>query len=544
MTASWTARLPILLLATLAILPSSGAEPQTMSAPTPLRTAAELEPWRDGLDPVPLPSLEHLDPAVARQLELIYRDIRETLGDAGASATRAMEAYGLLGRVFHAYELLDVAAASYLNASRLAPGEYRWLHSLADVARRRGDLEAARRYHEAALDLRPRDVPSLVGKAEACAGLNALDVAEESFRAALALDPGAAAAHAGLGQLALQQRRFAEAVTRFEKALEIVPEANRLHYGLAMALRGLGRADEARRHLSLSGPVGVRTADPVLDRLQELLRGERVHLVRGRLAYANGRYAEAAIEFGAAVEADPRSVRAHVNLGATLVALGDTQGAIGRLREAVALAPENGTARYNLGTLLAAQGAHAEAVEQLRAVVSLDRGDGQAHLILARSLAATGESAEALRHLSRAMELDPRDEEPVLEAARLLVGLGRHAEALAVAEAAHDRAPEHGRTAHVLAYLLVASPDPALRDGERALELARRVHAAVPSADHARTLAAALAELDRCAEAAREVDRALAGLGGDAGAADVRPALEADLRRYRSGPPCRLPAGP
>ena len=71
--------------------------------------------------------------------------------------------------------------------------------------------------------------------------LNRLEEARESFSAALEIDKNNPAAHYGLGQVAVSKRSYAEAVDHFEKTLAQVPDANRVHYSLAMAYRGLGR---------------------------------------------------------------------------------------------------------------------------------------------------------------------------------------------------------------------------------------------------------------------------------------------------------------
>jgi hypothetical protein len=63
--------------------------------------------------------------------------------------------------------------------------------------------------------------------------------------------------------------------------------------------------------------------------------------------------------------------------------------------------------------------------------------------------------------------------------------------------------PASGLLSHALARLLAACPDKSVRDGARALPLAQAVWQAQPTAAHARTVALALAELGRCAEAAQ-----------------------------------------
>ena len=47
----------------------------------------------------------------------------------------------------------------------------------------------------------------------------------------------------------MSKRSYAEAVDHFEKTLAQVPEANRVHYSLAMAYRGLGDVDKVKAHL-------------------------------------------------------------------------------------------------------------------------------------------------------------------------------------------------------------------------------------------------------------------------------------------------------
>ena len=62
------------------------------------------------------------------------------------------------------------------------------------------------------------------------------------------------------------------------------PEANRLHHPLALAYRGLGDRAKAEEHLGKAGAVGLRPADPLLDEVAALRLGERVAIVKGKVA--------------------------------------------------------------------------------------------------------------------------------------------------------------------------------------------------------------------------------------------------------------------
>ena len=85
----------------------------------------------------------------------------------------------------------------------------------------------------------------------------------------------------------------------------------------------------------------------------------------------------------------------------------------------------------------------------------------------------------------------------------------RFKDALEVLDSAERQFPDRVRTATTLARL-AASPDRSLRDGQRLPALATRVYEKERSPAHGETMALALAELGRCAEAASWMQRAVA----------------------------------
>ena len=174
------------------------------------------------------------------------------------------------------------------------------------------------------------------------------------------------------------RRDFASARDALATALRLAPDATRLHYEMAMAERGLGNRAEAARELAAAGTVGVKAADPLLDGVSSRRQGERAHLVRGRLAFVNGRMREAAEEFGAAVAAEPRSVPGLVGLGSALGTLGDSDRALDAFARAIALDPGNVAAHYNAGRLHAARGETEAALREFDAVIRLAPHDEEA----------------------------------------------------------------------------------------------------------------------------------------------------------------------
>ena len=243
--------------------------------------------------------------------------------------------------------------------------------------------------------LQPDFVAVLVNLGNIYLELDRLDEAKSSFASALQKQPINPAAHYGLGQVALSKRSYAEAVEHFEKTLALTPEANRIHYALAMAYRGLRNSEKTKFHLAQQGPVGVRVADPLMDQLQDLVKGARVYLVRGKLALEAKRFEEAAAEFRKAIAASPDSVPAHVNLGAALTQLNDLKGAAEQFEKALVIDPNNLTARYNLAVLLATEKKHEQAIVHLQKVALLNPNDVGARFFLAQQLAKLGRCDEA-----------------------------------------------------------------------------------------------------------------------------------------------------
>jgi tetratricopeptide (TPR) repeat protein len=376
-----------------------------------------------------------------------------------------------------------------------------WPHLLGYLYQQTGRLEDAADRFEQVVRLYPDDHAAAIRLGQVYLGLNRLREARETFTSVEMIFP--ALARYGLGEVALRERRFDEAIGHLRAALERVPQATSLHYPLAMAYRGLGRLDEARSHLEQRGAGGITVGDPIVDGLQTLVRGERGLVVQGRRAYEAGHYQEAAAAFVKAIESTPGSVTARVNLGLTHLQLGNTTEAVANLQAAFELAPADPDA----------------ARELLRVLLRFRRVD------------------DAIGVLSKSRSLNPDDEETVVSLAILLAEQNRFADAVALLDEDNRKFPRRTTTATTLARLLASSPDRAIRNGPRALDLATRVYGAEPTPVHGETVALALAELGRCDEALTWMTRAVAEAekGNDAAEA---ARLKGELSRY-DGVSCR-----
>jgi tetratricopeptide (TPR) repeat protein len=523
------------------------APPTAPAASAPDAQAAPEEPQELVLENLPEPPLDSLEDAVAEQLRAARKQLTDLFQAAEPpSRGQLAEHFGALGQLYQAYDLLYSAAPAYRNAARLAPGNLRWFYYLGVLAQQEGRLPEAAGLFQQTLEINPREVPARYRLAEVLRDLGETDAAYQHLELLLQLLPESPSALALMGEIELQRDNPELAAQLLERALLQEPEADRLHWPLHLAYRQLGEQEKALSHLEQRGSVGVRPPDPLMKELQDLRRGELVHILRGRLAFGVGQYQEAAKEFATAVAAAPESTTARVNLAAALSQLGDSDGALTQLREALAVDPENATAHYNLGQLLAHGGQVDEAIESLTRAVELKPGDLQAHQDLALLFRQRQDWEEALEHYRSALTIEPLNEEAKLGEGVVLTELGRYEEAIESLEHGLSLVPRQGRWAHALAQLLAGAPDLELRNGERALYLAENVHRVQPTVRTAQTLAMAQAEVGECAAAAetqrQAIEQFLREGGDEAKASPVAQQMYRTLAQYRRSAPCRYPA--
>ena len=385
------------------------------------------------------------------------------------------------------------------------------------------------------------------------------------YRKALALEPENRNAMRHLALTLATAGRADEALAAYDRMLEVYPDHQLASLERATVLLQRGRVDEAI--------VGLRQAirqDPDF---------EDAHFNLATAYSRLDRWQEAADGFRQVLRLDRDNVEAHYSLGVALEELGQIAEAASELRLAIAASPDHLLARQRLGSVLERTGDPAGALEQYQAVIGLEAPDQEkalAHYQIGRLLNTLGRDEEAIASFRRAVELFPelwqarfavanwldrhnRHAEAADTFARLaaadpgnmlfrqreaqsLMGAGRFAQARRRLEEGLATQPRSFELASVLARLLATAPDAALRDGQRALELAESLYQAQRSIDGAETVAMALAELERYEEAA-SFQRQILAWAQSEGDAEAVARLRRNLSRYESGLPARQVAG-
>jgi tetratricopeptide (TPR) repeat protein len=483
---------------------------------------------------VPTPDMSTFEPGVRTRL-VSARARFDRIAASHPGDEQLGNAYGELGLTYHAQGVSASAQVAYGNAHRLAPADKRWPYLLGQVYADASKMPEAVSAVEATLKIDPNDAPAQIflGRLYLKQGLP--EKARPLFERAMSSSEARAAALTGLGKVALAQGNHREAIERFEEALRLAPAATRLRQPLALAYRGVGDEAKAQQNLRQYTAEGLEPGvpDPALDAVSANVAAYRVLLAKGQYAGSVGRYDLAERAFREAVENDPRNVEAVTNLGIALANLGRIDEAREKLQDAVRLDDANALAHFNLGLVLDRQGRDDLAIKEYE-LARRDPDNIQARVYLADALMRTGAPAEAATVYREALARSPDSRRIQMS----LVKAEQYAEARKMLESASKAQPPNPDVSNALARVLATAPVASVRDGARALAIARSLYEAIKDPVVAETKAMALAENRRFAEAAALQQRTVAELE-KTGARSMLPFASETLQLFRSNKPAR-----
>ena len=149
-----------------------------------------------------------------------------------------------------------------------------------------------------------------------------------------------------------------------------------------------------------------------MERAQEAVtkdpKNALAHMILGEVYFKESKYAEAAKEYRAAYDQDPKDAEV-AGLGAAYVATGQWTEAEPVLRQVVKANPSDAVSLQNLGIALAAQNKRDEALTFLRQAVVRDPKSARANYALGSVLMDQQQYREALGPLGQAVKLDPKN---------------------------------------------------------------------------------------------------------------------------------------
>jgi tetratricopeptide (TPR) repeat protein len=269
------------------------------------------------------------------------------------------------------------------------------------------------------------------------------------------------------------------------------------------------------------------------------------HAYFGLALVQKGRINEAIVQFQKVLQLDPDFEMAQNNLGNALLQSGRTDEAITHFQKVLQLHPDLALAHFNLGNALLQKGRVDEAIPQYRKAAEIKPNYLEAHFNLSLALAQQGRVDEAIPEYKKVLQLNPNSWETRRNLGLALQQKGRADEAIPQYQHALQLKPDDPATENYLAWLLATAPEASLRNGAKAVELARQANLLTGGENPVilRTLAAACAEAGRFSEAVETAQHALRMAEAQSNIV-LAGALQSELLLYQAGSPLHGPAQP
>jgi protein O-mannosyl-transferase len=289
-----------------------------------------------------------------------------------------------------------------------------------------------------------------------------------------------------------QAAMYGNIETLWRKTLARNPDCWMAHNNLGIVLFQKGKLDEAIAHYRTTLQMEPKFWDADYNLGSALL--------------GKGQVDDAIFYCEKAVAMQPNDPDAQVALANALFQKKQIDDAIVHYQKAVALRPDYFFARYGLGHALLEKGKLDAAIEHCRAALLIQPDNADCHTILGIALDQTGQSAEAIQHYEKALEISPQSVSAL----------------------------------NNLAWLLATCSNESLRNGVRAIQLARQAGQLSGDANAVvlRTLAAAYAEAGQFGKAIESAQAAMQ-VARNQGDDSLANELQQEIELYELGLPYR-----
>jgi tetratricopeptide (TPR) repeat protein len=258
-----------------------------------------------------------------------------------------------------------------------------------------------------------------------------LPEAAQKFEAAVASDPGSAAAWYALAVVRRRLGQCTSAIAAYRRYALLQPDKSEPYYGLGLCLKETGdktaAIDALKRYVAMEKqPASQKWVDNARAILSELGAQETQPAPAPSPAAGQGEGGKA----GAASKAEPaKPTPGELAEAQALRDRGHIDEAIAKYQQAIAADPKRLAVRAALGELLLQVHRDDEAIDVFRAALEHSPTFPQALYDLAFALRARDRQAEAVDAYQRYIKLRPSDPDAYYGLARALQKLGRQADA-------------------------------------------------------------------------------------------------------------------
>jgi len=275
----------------------------------------------------------------------------------------------------------------------------------------------------------------------------------------IATDPEINDAYFSIGNIYFKARKFKEAISYFEQALERKPDDTFCVMNIANSYLNMGQPAQGEAF--------------VAEYLKKGFSDPQLYYLLGTLTFLQEKYDEALKYYGECLSTNSDSAASHNAMAAIFIVRDDLASAEKHIVSAMAIDPRLTNLNYNRAELLEKQGRLQEAVEAYQKELEVSPQHFKASFNLSRLFRMMGRGDDEERYLRMTMEINPEFPLSYFYLARLYLNRGRaFEEAVRLTKRGIELRPD--RKELPLGYFLLADLYSRLGDAAQAEEYARK----------------------------------------------------------------------
>ncbi|MBS0589017.1 MAG: tetratricopeptide repeat protein [Proteobacteria bacterium] len=451
------------------------------------------------LQPVPAPDTAKLAPAVAKKMA----DERAVIDKAKVDLVGPplAQAYADIGALYARHGFDEAAAVAFHDATQIDPDDARWYYLGGVLARKLKRDDAARADFQAALDRDKVYLPIRYRLADTLVALGDLAGARKVLDEAARDHADQPVVFAMLGQLALKQKQYADAVNALNKALKLDPQATRLYAYLGDAYAGQNNAKAAAEARAKAGDGAPTLADPLLAGMLAPPQDVGDTLTEAQAFAREGRMQAARDTLAVVLKKTPDDAEALALSARIEAALGNQAVAQSYVDQALKAKPDSAPVHLASGIVAEHRGDDARAYDEYRRAQKIDARQPDAWLLLGNAEMRRTRFAQAAEQYRGLVALQPDNAVAYAHLVAALFAQGKCTEAVSTLGAAMAKYKDNGDLAQVYVRATSTCREADAKSRDTALEYGRALYKTRPDAGNSAALALALAAHGKFKEA-------------------------------------------
>jgi len=357
--------------------------------------------YSDLIDLLPEPDLTGIEVQVVEKLRALREDVIKNPG--------SHDHWGKYAMNLDIHDFKQEALICYKMAADISASEFRWPYFAAIIYSEMGSTESFT-WFERSSQIKPEYAPLHVlhGRALYDAGMR--EAARKAFLHAIEIDSTYSHAYLGVAKIYFYQMNIEGSRKYLEKALKFNPQNGEAYALVAQVYRQLGDSANAEKASKMKEALPKVT--PIPDSVYGDLLAEGVSAAwyqeRGKSYMKKGLYESAVREFQSVLRLRP-DAEDHNNLGLSFQKLGQYDQAILHFRESIALNPQKIEANINLATALYETGNLNEALAFMKKAQRMDPDFTNVSLMLGTMYMRSGQAENAIIEYQNGLNRDPED---------------------------------------------------------------------------------------------------------------------------------------